>query len=695
MRGRGGIIIALACTLAAVLAITLALALTAPSTATERGGDAVAGTTDASTSWYFAEGTTRPGFREYICLLNPGEAATDAVVTLMTAAGATYESRQQVPPRGRVTVDVGAVAPAGTDVAAKVESSDPVVAERPVYFTYGGISSGHVAMGVRQPRSAWYFAEGTTRPGYDTYLSILNPNVTEAELRIEYYRGDGSRTEKDGIEVGSRSRLTVAVHEDAMGIGRHDGPAGDVSIRVTSNSVAPVVVERPMYFTYNSYITGGHDVAGAPGPASRWYFAEGCTRSGFDTYLCIGNPGPREAEVQVDYRCADGQVVTKDGIHVAPRSRFTIPVHDDALGVGRYDDAHGEFGIEVSSDEDTPVVVERPCYFSYRPYWTGGHDVLGAIAPAERWYFAEGTTRYGYDTYLCVMNTGDRQALVNITYCRSGAEPLVMRDIAIAAESRLTVPVHGPAPGMGRSDDALGDAGIMVETVGDTPVVAERTIYFAEKWMTMDRTALALGWPGGQASRGNAGKNNVAFTFDIEGSGPLTNQILDILAARNVKATFFILGSFARSHPDIVLRMAREGHELANHSASHPWFTKISADAVTAQLAAADDAVKAATGLSTKPYFRFPNGAMNAGLIKQVNSLGYLSVYWTIDPQEWRPSATAQGVHDTVVSQACNGAIILQHDRPLIPQVLGWEIDDIRARGFVPVTLTETLYPGP
>ncbi|MBK5093750.1 MAG: polysaccharide deacetylase family protein, partial [Actinobacteria bacterium] len=365
------------------------------------------------------------------------------------------------------------------------------------------------------------------------------------------------------------------------------------------------------------------------------------------------------------------------------------------LGIGRHNNPHGDFSVKVESVDGAPIVAERSMYFSYRPSWTGGHDVVGAIEPADLWYFAEGCTRDGFETYLCIENPGLRDTAVNVYYYCADGRNEERKGIGVAAQSRLTIPVHETASGIGRHNNSHGDFSIRVESTGGVPVVVERSVYFSSPWRTVDRAALATAWGWGEVSRANTSKRCIALTFDIESSGGLANQILDILKQKGVRCTLFVTGGFPGTFPGVVQRMAAEGHEIANHSMSHAMFTRISGAQVSSELAATEAAVRQATGYSTKPYFRFPNGDRNGAVIRQVNAEGYLSVYWTIDPQEWRSGATAAGVRATAVSQACNGAIVLMHDRSTTVAALPGVIDDLRARGYLLVTLTEALYPGP
>jgi peptidoglycan/xylan/chitin deacetylase (PgdA/CDA1 family) len=646
-------------------------------------------------TWYFAEGTTRAGFKEYVCLLNPGGEVSIARFTYMLAGGQTIERAYDLLPRSRTTINVASEVPAESDVSIVVNATEPVIAERPMYFTYKGAwSGGHDVMGAGEPLSQWYFAEGTTRNGFDTYLCLQNPGSTEASVDVDYFLTGGTTVSRKGIKIAPRSRYTIAAHDENLGIGRHDDASGDFSARVRTSAQTPVVAERATYFNYRPYVNGGHDVVGAAAPGLEWYFAEGTTRSGFDSYICLANPGSKEAKVNVTYFCGDGTAVEKKDIAIGRRSRFTIAAHDENLGIGRHDDPRGDFSAKVEVTNGVGVVAERPIYYTYRPFWTGGSDTVGATAPATEWNFAEGTTRHGFDTYLCLANPGGDRAVVDITYFRGDNRQEIKSGIEIAPRSRLTIAVHDGDRGIGRRDDSSGDVSTKIVSRNGVPILAERPMYFAARWRTMDKNAIAAARGWGELTRGNKSRPQVALTFDCEYGPSPTSSLLDILKQKGVSATCFLCGRLAAS-PDVMVRIAAEGHELANHGTSHPQFTKISSGQVVSELANVEGAVNRATGLSTKPYFRFPYGERNGGLIGQVNSLGYLSMFWSVDPQEWRASATVQGVIDNVVGTSGPGAIVLMHDDAKSIQALPAIIDGLRARGYSLVTLTEVLYPGP
>ena len=655
-----------------------------------KGGDNSMGAMRPSKKWYFAEGTTRSGYFEYLTLLNPSSIQVSARIKYVLDGGDVIVKTLLLQPTSRATINVLSDVPCERDVSAIVEADAPVVVERPMYFEIeGNLRGGHVAHGVEKPETLWYFAEGCTRRGFNTFLCIMNPDTRTSDLSIGYYLGDGSVVERKGVKILPQSRLTIPVHGDFPGVGRADGARGDVSIIVESANGVPVVVERPVYFNYSDSISGGHIGSGVTSPETKWYFAEGCMRPGFDTYLCVFNPNNINASIGLTYFLGNGERIERKNIKIPRQRRVTISVHDDTTGIGRYNDERGDFSTKIESENLVPIVVERPMYFVYRPWWAEGHNVSGTSEPSFKWYFAEGCTHPGFDTYLLIENPSANGTNLDITYYL-GDGTVIKRSFAIASYSRLTLPVHDKNVGCGREDGPRGDVGIEISS-RSTPVIVERSIYYAERWRTFDKKAIAAARGWGEVSRGNPSSMDVSLTFDIEQDANSVNEMLDILRARNVKATFFILGPFASSHPQVLKRIASEGHEFGNHSISHSQWTKRSADALPGELAQLERQVMDITGLSTIPYFRFPYGDRNASLIALANSCGYLSVYWSVDPQDWRSGRSPQDIVSRVLSSSSPGAIVLLHSGARTRDALPGIIDGLRGRGYRLVTLTELL----
>jgi YVTN family beta-propeller protein len=425
--------------------------------------------------WYFAEGYTGPGFDEYLTIFNPGSVPAPVTITYYLGAGSTRTSTLTVGANRRTTVAVhqsGAGVGRDQEVAARVERTDGggLVVERPMYFTYGGVTGGHVTLGATQPGQAWYFAEGYTAPGFDQYLAMLNPNPTPASVTITYYLADGTTTPKH-VMIGANSRTTVAVHEEAMGVGR----GREVSARVTTTHPGGIVAERAMYFTYGpagasggGAIDGGHVALGAPSPRATWLFAEGYTGQGFDEYLTIMNPNDAEAPTTITYFLADGATVTKHLV-VGAHHRRTVAVHEAREGVGR----GREVAARVETTHPGGIIAERPMYFAYAGGITGGHTIVGATRTSDVWHFAEGYTAPGFDQYLTILNPGDSEVAVTIDYAM-GDGTRQTRSLPVRAGSRRTVAVHDPAQGVGRGREVAA----AVTAAAGGQIVVERPMYF-------------------------------------------------------------------------------------------------------------------------------------------------------------------------------------------------------------------------
>jgi hypothetical protein len=428
-------------------------------------------------TFYFAVGTTRPDFASYLTIQNPGDAVAYAVITYMRGDATTTTQELNIGAHSRSTVSVADVLGSGDDpsydFSAKVESyGQSLVVERPMYFNYKGVwTGGHDVVGATAPGTSFYFAEGTTRPGFDPYVCVQNPGAAAANVTLTYMRGNGTITTQYAT-VPANARATVHP-ADVLGTG--DDAAHDFSCRVTSAN--PIVAERPMYFSYKGVWTGGSDVAGAIAPAADWYFAEGTTRPGFDPYLTLQNPGASSADVTVTYMKGNGTTKSQ-ALNVPANSRATVHP-SDALGVG--DDAAHDFSCSVASTNGVPMVAERPMYFDYRG-WSGGSDVLGCTAPAQAFYFAEGTCRPNVDPYLTIQNPGGAAALLTVTYMR-GDGTTDVQDVTVAASSRFTV--H-PADVLGVADDASHDFSLVVQCTNGQNIIVERPMYFNYK-----------GWTGG------------------------------------------------------------------------------------------------------------------------------------------------------------------------------------------------------
>jgi peptidoglycan/xylan/chitin deacetylase (PgdA/CDA1 family) len=183
----------------------------------------------------------------------------------------------------------------------------------------------------------------------------------------------------------------------------------------------------------------------------------------------------------------------------------------------------------------------------------------------------------------------------------------------------------------------------------------------------------------------------IALTFDDGPNATLTPKLLDMLAARHLKATFFVVGQNAADYPEILKRAVKEGHEIANHSWSHPNLGKMSDEAVRRELQKTDDAIVAAIG-KRPTLMRPPYGSITAHQKKWIHEeLGYRIIIWDVDPLDWkRPGPSV--VTARILKETVQGSIVLAHDihAPTI-EAMPATFDQLMKKGFKSVTVTELL----
>jgi peptidoglycan/xylan/chitin deacetylase (PgdA/CDA1 family) len=173
----------------------------------------------------------------------------------------------------------------------------------------------------------------------------------------------------------------------------------------------------------------------------------------------------------------------------------------------------------------------------------------------------------------------------------------------------------------------------------------------------------ALAAAGRSASRLRSnGRPAAALTFDDGPHPPYTEQVLETLARYDVAATFFCVGLHARSYPDLVRRIVDEGHQLANHTWSHPVLGDLDEAQVRTQLDRTDELLDAA-GRSGRPLFRPPYGAITPEFVEWLESdpAGRTMVLWDVEAFDWaRPGSDA--IADRVLAEVSPGSIVLLHD---------------------------------
>jgi peptidoglycan/xylan/chitin deacetylase (PgdA/CDA1 family) len=193
---------------------------------------------------------------------------------------------------------------------------------------------------------------------------------------------------------------------------------------------------------------------------------------------------------------------------------------------------------------------------------------------------------------------------------------------------------------------------------------------------------------------GNPQHKRIALTLDVEADPKPLLPILETLKEKGVRATFFILGQFAKAHPDLVKRIVDEGHEIGNHSWSHPDFRTLTREQMVEELRKTEETIQKITGQSTKPYFRPPFSYRNKETIQVAGEEGYLTIVWTTETYDWKQGATVRTMVASVLKEAKPGGIVVMHtskarDAEALPDL----IDALRREGYEVVTLSEVLGP--
>jgi peptidoglycan/xylan/chitin deacetylase (PgdA/CDA1 family) len=198
--------------------------------------------------------------------------------------------------------------------------------------------------------------------------------------------------------------------------------------------------------------------------------------------------------------------------------------------------------------------------------------------------------------------------------------------------------------------------------------------------------------------RGVRSRRAVALTFD-DGPSESTPALLEILAEKRVRATFFMCGKNVRRWPAIARQVAADGHEIGNHTDSHPRLDFHSAEFIYRELALAQEAIQGATGVLPR-LFRPPYGVRWFGLRGAQARLSLKGVLWTVIGRDWR--LPAERIFDRLLGRAANGAIMCLHDgraletSPDIRATLDaveFVIPALKKRGFEFETVSQILCP--
>ena len=183
----------------------------------------------------------------------------------------------------------------------------------------------------------------------------------------------------------------------------------------------------------------------------------------------------------------------------------------------------------------------------------------------------------------------------------------------------------------------------------------------------------------------------IAVTFDAAWSAEDTDLLIDILKKHNAKATFFVVGDWAEKNPDAIKRLFKAGHEIANHSDSHPSFSAISREEIRAEIVSCNKKIEAITGVAPR-LVRAPSGDYDNKSLEVTEGLGMKMIQWDVDSLDWK-LLTVDEMYSRITSKVQNGSIILFHNGvENTPKALDKILAKLKTDGYEFVTVSELIY---
>jgi hypothetical protein len=225
----------------------------------KRGSHDSVGLSTPSAEWYLPEGTTRPGFDEWVLVMNPNDFATVVDAVFLTPGGVGGVHTMTLHPNSRGTIHVNDFI-FNDDVSTVITSREGagIFAERAMYMdTPDGKRGAHDSIGASSTSGFWYLPEGTTRPGFDEWVLIQNPNDEEVTVRVTLLGPTGVAAQIE-TKMPPNSRHSVHVNDLVQNL--------DVStvVETVGENAPGILAERAMYMWTVDYKQGAHDSIGVP-----------------------------------------------------------------------------------------------------------------------------------------------------------------------------------------------------------------------------------------------------------------------------------------------------------------------------------------------------------------------------------------------------------------------------------------------
>ncbi|GBF11289.1 polysaccharide deacetylase family protein [Tepidibacillus sp. HK-1] len=189
--------------------------------------------------------------------------------------------------------------------------------------------------------------------------------------------------------------------------------------------------------------------------------------------------------------------------------------------------------------------------------------------------------------------------------------------------------------------------------------------------------------------RGNPEKPMVSLMINVAWGTEYLESMLDILNKEQVKATFFLDGSWLKKNPNVAKKIAANGHEIGNHAYSHPQMSRISNERIREEILKTEKLIQQTLNQSSK-YFAPPSGDYDLRVVKIAHELKLHTVLWTVDTVDWK-KPSPETIINRIVPKVQNGYLILMHPTKSTAEALPTLIREIKKKGLIISPVKETL----
>ncbi len=187
-------------------------------------------------------------------------------------------------------------------------------------------------------------------------------------------------------------------------------------------------------------------------------------------------------------------------------------------------------------------------------------------------------------------------------------------------------------------------------------------------------------------------KKQIAISFDAAWGNDDTEQLIEILAEYEVPATFFVVGSWVDKYPESVKQLSDAGHQVQNHSNTHPYMTQLSTEQMKNELESCNQKIEAITG-KCPTLFRPPYGDYDNAVVDATAEMNMFPIQWDVDSLDWKDNATPDSICQRVTSKVKNGSIVLFHnDADHTPAALPNILKCLKDEGYEFVFISDLIY---